>query len=183
MNDKELIKKSKFLSLILRHQPEKIGLKLDKEGWANKQELCRLSNITYEELDEVVEKNNKKRFEYSIYRDKIRACQGHSVKIDLNLEPKEPPTYLYHGTSDKFAEAIKKEGLKAKNRNHVHLSVDRETAIKVGQRHGGKTIILKVKAEEYHKDGAEFYLSNNGVWLTKEVPYKYIVFDVGGGTL
>ena len=176
MNEKELTKKSKFLSLVLRHKPEEIGLTLDDNGWANVKELCRLIHISNLDLDEIVDKNNKKRFEYNEHKDKIRACQGHSVEVDLKLEPKYPPAILYHGTSDAFVDAIKKEGLKPQSRNHVHLAVDKETAIKVGQRHGGKTIILVIKAEEYHKDGAEFYLSNNGVWLTKEVPYKYIGF-------
>ena len=177
MNDKELIEKSKFLSLVLRHKPEKIGLELDDNGWANTQELCRLSHITRSELDEIVEKNNKKRFEYDGHKDKIRACQGHSIDVDLKLEPKEPPVYLYHGTSDRFIWSIKKDGLKSRNRNHVHLSIDEETALKVGQRHGGKTIVLSIQAHCYwHETKAEFYQSNNGVWLTREIPVKYIVF-------
>jgi putative RNA 2'-phosphotransferase len=182
MNDKELTKKSKFLSLVLRHKPEEIGLKLNAEGWTNTQELCRLAHITMTELEEIVATNNKKRFEFSEHKDKIRACQGHSIEVDLKLEPKDPPAYLYHGTSDRFIESIKKNGLRPQERNHVHLSADEETAKKVGQRHGGKTVILMVKSEEYHKDGGVFYLSNNGVWLTKEVPYKYIGFSYSGDT-
>jgi putative RNA 2'-phosphotransferase len=176
MNDKELTKKSKFLSLVLRHKPEEIGITLDENGWTNVSELLKKIDISRESLDEIVATNSKKRFEFNDNGTKIRACQGHSVEVDLKLEPKSPPAILYHGTSNAFIDSIKKEGLKPKSRNHVHLSIDKETALKVGQRHGGKTVILVIKAEEYHKDGAEFYLSNNGVWLAKEVPYKYIEF-------
>jgi putative RNA 2'-phosphotransferase len=178
MNNKELIQKSKFLSLVLRHKPEEIGIKLDAEGWANTQELCRLSHITRTELDEIVDKNNKKRFEYGGHKDKIRACQGHSIDVDLKLEPKEPPNYLYHGTSDRFLESIKKEGLKPQDRNHVHLSLDRETAEKVGQRNGGNTIVLKIRAGNMQVDEFDFYQSANGVWLTDNVPVDYIAFPV-----
>ena len=178
MTDKELTTKSKFLSLVLRHKPEEIGIKLSEEGWANTQELCKLSHITRSELEEIVEKNNKKRFEFDKCKDRIRACQGHSVDVDLKLKPVEPPVFLYHGTSDKFLKSIRKEGLKAGDRNHVYLSEDRETAEKVGSRHGGKTIVLRVKADEYkyNNEDVEFYKSTNGVWLTKEVPAEYIVF-------
>ena len=178
MNDKELTKASKFLSLVLRHKPEEIGLELDKEGWANVLELCRKSGISSSDLNEVVEKNNKKRFEFQdMFKDRVRACQGHSVEVDLKLESKEPPALLYHGTSDRFVESIKREGLKAQNRNHVHLSVDRETANKVGQRHGGRTVMFIVKASDMYECGFEFYQSTNGVWLTNYVPYQYLSFD------
>lgn len=175
-NPKELVRVGKFLSLVLRHKPEEIGITLDKNGWADVGDLLKNMHISKGLLDEIVSTNNKKRYEYNENNTKIRACQGHSVEVDLKLEPKDPPNILYHGTSDGFIESIKKNGLRAQNRNHVHLSVDKETASKVGQRHGGKTVVLIVRSEEYHKDGAEFYMSTNGVWLTKEVPYKYIDF-------
>ena len=177
MNDKELTKKSKFLSLVLRHKPEEIGLKLDENGWAITRDLCRLANITQTELDEIVEKNNKKRFEYCGHKDKIRACQGHSIEVDLELQPQEPPEKLYHGTSTSAWGNIAKEGLKSQKRNHVHLSTDYNTAYKVGSRHGSQTdmtIVLLIGALDMHKDGYKFFQSTNGVWLTEDVPVKYI---------
>ena len=177
MNEKELTKTSKFLSLVLRHKPEEIGVKLDTNGWTDIVDLCKKANIKWQDLKEIVEKNNKKRFEISNDGTKIRACQGHSVEVDLKLESKVPPQFLYHGTSDRFIDSIKKEGLKVQNRNHVHLSEDRDTANKVGQRHGGRTVILMVKSFEMYEAGFEFYQSTNGVWLTNCVPYNYITFD------
>jgi putative RNA 2'-phosphotransferase len=181
MNDKELVKKSKFLSLVLRHQPEKIGLKLDENGWAITKDLCRLASITLTELDEVVEKNNKKRFEWCGHKDKIRACQGHSIEVDLELKPIEPPEKLYHGTSNSAYGCIAREGLTKQKRTYVHLSTDLNTAYKVGSRHGGetdRTVVLVVHALDMHNDGFKFYQSTNGVWLTIEVPVKYITMAV-----
>jgi len=181
MNEKNIKRISKFLSLLLRHRPEKIGLKLDKNGWANIEELMLKSakhkvKFTFSELEEIVEKNNKKRFIISEDKTKIRANQGHSLKnIDLGFENIEPPAFLYHGTVDKFMSSIKEKGLQKMNRQHVHLSKDRETAINVGSRRG-KPFILSVRSGEMYKDGFEFYCSENGVWLTNEVPNKYIDF-------
>ena len=176
----------KFLALILRHQPETIGLKLDSNGWADVQELIDLSNsyqkaegytpLTMELLDEIVETNDKKRFEYSEDGWCIRASQGHSINVDLDLDPKDPPEFLYHGTAERFIDAIKVSGLKKMSRNHVHMNVDPKMSLKVGMRHG-KPILLKVRAKEMDADGYKFYLSKNNVWLTDEVPVKYIEFN------
>lgn len=178
MNNNDLIKNSKFLSLVLRHRPDKINLELDKEGWAYTKSLSDKSGISISDIEEIVRSNNKKRFEFSSDKIKIRACQGHSIDIDLNLQPKSPPFILYHGTSNTNINLIKKEGLKAMNRNHVHLSLDRETAEKVGKRHGGRTIILEIKAKQHSNcENAKYFESTNGVWLTENVPPSYIKFN------
>jgi len=170
---------SKFLSLVLRHNPASVGLTLDGAGWADVGELLEALRkhghpIDRAGLDVVVATNNKKRFEYSPDGLKIRACQGHSIKdIDLQLEQKVPPEDLYHGTADKFLSSILADGLLPQSRQYVHLSFDTRTAIKVGQRHG-KPVVLHVAALQMHKDGHTFYLSHNNVWLTKSVPSKYL---------
>jgi putative RNA 2'-phosphotransferase len=169
----DVVKKSKFLSLILRHKPEEIGLKLDSSGWAIVSELCKLAHISKSELDEVVSTNNKKRFEYNEDKSKIRACQGHSINVDLGLAPSIPPDSLYHGTATRFVNSILRSGLIAGSRDYVHMSINVDTAINVGSRHG-KPVVFLVKAGEMVKDGFEFFLSNNGVWLTKSVPPKYL---------
>lgn len=171
---------SKFLSLVLRHAPEKIQLQLDENGWANVDELITLCNKHNKKLDfvllvEVVETNDKKRFAFNEDNTKIRANQGHSIEIDLNLKESIPVDYLYHGTVEKFIEAIKKEGLQKMSRQQVHLSKDIEIAIKVGSRRG-KPIILKVNAPKMAENGFKFYLSENNVWLTDNVPAEYIEF-------
>jgi len=182
---KELVSVSKFLSLVLRHKPETLGIKMDSEGWVEVDELIREYNIyqksgkfglielTKEILDEVVATNDKKRFAYSKDGWNIRASQGHSIEVDLKLDPKSPPEYLYHGTADKFTPAILKDGLKKMKRQHVHLSQTVETAAKVGSRHG-KPQVLRIKSREMQKDGFNFFLSDNGVWLVNDVPVKYI---------
>ncbi len=173
MNNK-LKTTSKFLSLILRHQPEKIGLKLDSNGWADINELMEKSTkvkLTQELIEEVVAKDNKQRF---IIKDgKIRANQGHSINIDLALEAVNPPDILYHGTSTRFLESIMKEGLTKQSRQHVHLSKDIETATMVGKRHG-KVVILEVDAKKMFEEGYAFYLSENGVWLTDRVGVEFL---------
>jgi putative RNA 2'-phosphotransferase len=181
MSEKNIKGISKFLSLLLRHKPEKIGLVLDKNGWANVNELMSKSakhnvKFTLEQLEEVVETNNKKRFIFNDDQTKIRANQGHSLKtVDLEFKNIEPDEFLYHGTVDKFMHLIQTDGLKKMNRQHVHLSKDRSTAINVGSRRG-KPIILSVRSGQMYRDGFEFYRSENGVWLTNEVPTKYIEF-------
>lgn len=170
--------RSKFLSLILRHKPETIGIKLDNNGWVMVSTLLKQmknhgKEISLGELIEVVETNDKKRFELSNDGLMIRASQGHSVKVDLDIKPQTPPTKLYHGTVEKFMDAISKNGLKKMNRHAVHLSEELETATKVASRRG-KPIILKIDAEAMKNDGFEFFKSNNGVWLTNHVPTKYI---------
>ena len=167
---------SKFMSLVLRHRPEKIGLKLDENGWADVQELITKMNINLQELEYVVENNDKKRFAFNEDKTKIRANQGHSLKtVDLELKNIQPPNFLFHGTVGKFMSAIRDTGLLKMNRQHVHLSKDKETAIKVGSRRG-KAIILSVRAGEMYEKGFEFYCSENGVWLTDHVPSEYIDF-------
>jgi len=166
-------KTSRFLSFILRHNPEKIGLKLDSEGWANVAELLKKGNLDMVTLEEVVSTNNKKRFKFNDNKTKIRASQGHSVKIDLKLKPQIPPANLFHGTATRFLDSIYKKGLVAGRRQQVHLSSDKDTAINVGQRHGSP-IVLVVDAKSMSDDGIKFYLSDNNVWLTDYVPVKYL---------
>lgn len=178
MNEIETKRISKFLSLILRHQPETIGLKLDENGWADVEELRERAAkkkvyFSLEELDEVVETNNKKRFAFNEDKTKIRASQGHSINIDLALEALQPPDFLYHGTAEANISSILEKGIEKRSRQHVHLSADRETATKVGMRHG-KPIILTIRTGKMYEDGIAFYLSANGVWLTEFVDPKYI---------
>jgi len=178
-SNNNIVRISKFLSLILRHSPEKIHLNIDKNGWANIQELIENANkykniqLTIELIKEVVEKNDKKRFIISEDGERIRANQGHSIKIDLELESKIPPDILYHGTSSRFLDSIMKEGLRPMTRQYVHFSTDEETALKVGKRHG-RPLILQVDAKKMHEDGYKFYVSENGIWLTEKAPVKYL---------
>lgn len=180
MNTNDLKKNSKFLSLVLRHQPELIHLTLDENGWANVAELLekvktKQIELDFAKLQYIVEHNDKNRFAFSPDYIKIRANQGHSIAIDLALVPKTPPTILFHGTALQNIVSIKEKGLVKGKRNHVHLSTNQETAIKVGMRHG-KPVILGVDAEKMCADGILFYQSANGVWLTDNVPVKYIQF-------
>lgn len=169
---------SKFLSLVLRHKPKTIGLKLDKNGWVEVDVLLTKlkehdREMTMLELTEVVTTNDKKRFEFNDEMTMIRAAQGHSVKVDLQLKTKRPPMELYHGTVPRFMPDIRKSGLKKMKRHAVHLSDDVKTAEKVGSRRG-KEIILTVDSGAMHTDGFKFTQSNNGVWLVDNVPSKYI---------
>lgn len=172
-------KASKFLSLLLRHKPEKLNLSLDKHGYVEVKVLLKAlqnngwDSFSKEDLDRVVETNNKKRFAYSENGLRIRASQGHSIKVDLGLAPATPPKFLYHGTVNKFLKSIKAEGLKRGSRQHVHLSLDEATATNVGSRRG-KPVILTIDAERMYQDGLNIFLSANGVWLTDFVPTEYI---------
>jgi putative RNA 2'-phosphotransferase len=171
---------SKLMSLVLRHQPEVIGIELDKNGWAPVDALMEGIQrkgiaLSRELLNEVVETNDKKRFLFNEDGTKIRANQGHSLKVDVELKAAAPPEILYHGTVFRFLDAIRAEGLKPMSRQHVHLSKELSTAQQVGGRRG-KPIILKVKAGAMHAAGTAFYLSENGVWLTAAVPPEYIEF-------
>ncbi len=174
-NNKEI---SRFLSLVLRHKPEKIDLVLDGNGWASVTELLSKlkPTITMEILKEIVESNDKKRFAFNEDKSKIRASQGHSIKIDLALESVEPPEVLYHGTAKRFLDSIKKSGLQKQSRTHVHLSGNHDTAINVGKRHG-KPIVLKIDTKKMSIDGHKFYISENEVWLTDNVPVEYILIE------
>jgi len=178
MNEKEKIKASRFLSFILRHKPDAINIVLDNNGWASVQELlANMQNtkykITFGQLKDIVDTDDKKRYSFNDDFTKIRASQGHSVEIDLNLAPVIPPDVLYHGTAVNNVDVIKKQGLQKMSRQYVHLSKDEETAKTVGARHG-YPIILIINAKDMYDDGYSFYLSDNGVWLTDNIPAKYI---------
>jgi len=166
------------MSLVLRHHPQKIGITLDENGWADTalliSGLCRNGhNVSLVDLKEVVADNDKQRFKFNDDYSKIRANQGHSVAVNVEMKEIQPPNVLYHGTATRFWESIKNEGLTARNRLHVHLSADKETAVNVGKRHG-KPIVLIINATQMYKDGFTFYLSENNVWLINTVPPKYI---------
>lgn len=168
---------SRFLSLILRHQPEVIGLSLDEHGWASVPELIEGIRQTraFDQtmLEEIVRTDAKQRYAFNEDKTLIRANQGHSILVDVELEQKEPPAILYHGTGEKYSCAIDQQGLFPKSRLYVHLSGNEKTAIQVGQRHG-RPILYKVLSGQMHQDGYAFYLSKNGVWLTKVVPAAYL---------
>jgi putative RNA 2'-phosphotransferase len=179
MDEKRTVKVSKYLSKHLRHQPERIGLALDDAGWVEIDTLIAAATahgfrFTRDELDHVVAANDKKRF--AIDGTRIRASQGHSVEVDLGLPPATPPPYLYHGTVDRFLDAIRAEGLRPMNRHAVHLSPDRETATRVGARRG-RPVVLSVDSAAMHRDGHLFHVSANGVWLTEAVPPRYLQFS------
>jgi putative RNA 2'-phosphotransferase len=176
--NKNIVKLSKFLSLILRHQPEVIGLSLDENGWADVTQLIELANhkgtaLTLPLLEEIVATNDKKRFAFNADKSKIRASQGHSITVDLALTPQQPPAYLFHGTATRFLESIRAQGLLPGSRQHVHLSADESVAMNVGQRHG-KPVVLKVDSGKMAQAGYEFFLSENQVWLTATVPPEYL---------
>lgn len=181
--DKELVRVSKLLSLVLRHEPQQIGITLDSAGWVAVDELLAAVNrsgvsLKYDLLQRVVAENDKQRFRFSEDKLRIRASQGHSVEVALALPPKTPPEQLYHGTATRFLASIRQQGLLAQSRQQVHLSTDQETAIKVGQRHG-KPVVLTVKTAEMHGEGHLFYQADNGVWLTDHVPPRYLVIPDG----
>lgn len=171
-------KTSKFLSYVLRHAPQSIGLTLDREGWADVDELMERCVAAGQELDrqtllEIVATSDKKRFTLSDDLQRIRAAQGHSVEVDLGLAPVEPPTVLYHGTASRHVASIRAEGLVPGARRQVHLSGDKDTARAVGTRHGAP-VVLVVAAALMHSDGFQFYRADNGVWLTDRVPPRYL---------
>lgn len=168
------------MSLILRHKPETIGIKLDEHGWANVEELidgiAKTHKFDMDILEEIVRTDNKQRYSFNEDKTLIRANQGHSIPVDVELEKQEPPKYLYHGTGEKYRKDIDEQGLIPKSRLYVHLSADIDTAIKVGSRHG-KPVVYRVWSGWMQKEGFDFYKSVNGVWLTKQVPTKYIKRD------
>jgi len=169
---------SKFLSFVLRHKPDAIGLTLDPQGWTSIDELLAKSNaagtrFSREDLLQIVATSDKKRFSLSEDGQRIRAAQGHSVTVELGLSPQEPPSILYHGTATRFVDSILSEGLRPQSRQQVHLSADEVTAHRVGQRHG-KPAILKVEALRMHTKGFKFFLADNGVWLTDQVPPEFL---------
>lgn len=174
---------SKFLSYVLRHAPESIGLALDAQGWASVEDLLARSRAAGRELDldtlrRTVAESDKKRFTLSADGLRIRAAQGHSVEVDLGLAPSAPPDLLYHGTATRNLEAILAEGLVPGQRRQVHLSSTRETARAVGQRHG-KPVVLAVASGRMQADGIAFHQAENGVWLTDRVPPGYLSVPEG----
>jgi putative RNA 2'-phosphotransferase len=179
--DKTLLTTSKFFSLVLRHQPEVVGLTLDEEGWLDVDKLiananARGKNLTLELVHEVIATNDKKRFVLSDDGLRIRASQGHSLHgVDLKLEERTPPETLFHGTVTAFLESIREGGLQKRSRNHVHLSADETTATKVGSRRG-KPIILRIASTTMHQEGHRFFMSANGVWLVDAVPKDFLTF-------
>ncbi|MEL6545781.1 MAG: RNA 2'-phosphotransferase [Myxococcota bacterium] len=178
VGEKERTAVSKFLSYVLRHRPDSIGIELDSAGWVNIAELLEHARehgrtISDEQLAEVVARNPKRRFAISDDGLRIRANQGHSVDVELAYSASKPPTVLFHGTVDRALDAIFREGLKKMNRHHVHLSPELDTATMVGARRG-RPVILEVAAQEMHDEGHEFYLSANGVWLTEHVAPRYL---------
>jgi len=178
ISEKETTGFSKFLSLVLRHQPETIGIELDEQGWVPVDQLIAACNahgkkLTVETLNHVVATNSKKRFAFDESGLKIRASQGHSVEVELGYTPQIPPELLFHGTGSQSVQSILPGGLEKRSRQHVHLSRDVETAIAVGGRHG-KPVIFEVPALQMHAEGHLFYLSENGVWLTDVVPATYL---------
>lgn len=169
---------SVFISLVLRHKPEAAGIELDEHGWADVEKLLAGINaaghkIDRSTLEEIVATDEKGRYSLSADGTKIRANQGHSVAVDVELTPSEPPEILYHGTAERFVHAIGEGGLLPMSRLYVHLSKDVETAVKVGSRHG-KPVVFEVESGRMYREGIEFYLSSNGVWLTKAVKPGYL---------
>lgn len=176
-SSKNLDRISKFLSMILRHHPETIGIQLDEHGWADVEALIKGIQKTrpfdWYMLEEIVRTDNKQRYSFSEDRTRIRANQGHSVPVDVELPVVEPPEFLYHGTGERFVKSIDQTGLLPKGRLYVHLSADTETAVQVGKRHG-QPVVYRICGRKMQEDGFVFYRSVNGVWLTKAVPVKYL---------
>lgn len=173
----DLKKISKYLSFILRHEPDSIGLELSDEGWVNIKELIgktRKFKLTRELINTVVETNDKKRFLISEDGERIKANQGHSIDVKLELEPVMPPDILLHGTAERFLESILSEGLTKQRRHHVHLSETQKTALSVGARYG-KPVLLKIDSKLMHGEGFKFFKTENDVWLVDHVPIKYVV--------
>lgn len=180
MSPEQTTRASKFLSLVLRHEPQSAGITLDAAGWTPVADLlagCARARrpLTRDQLDHIVSTNSKKRFEFSADGKHIRASQGHSVKVDLSYEAQVPPAQLYHGTATRFLDAIREKGLLKMNRHHVHLSAVTKVTMEVGARHG-KPVLLTINAEAMHQKGHVFYRSTNGVWLVEHVPVQFLLF-------
>jgi putative RNA 2'-phosphotransferase len=180
MTDKETIRTSKFLSLILRHEPERVGLILGEAGWVGVDELLQAVNrhglgLTLAQLKHVVATSDKKRFAFSEDGRRIRASQGHSVEVNLQYAPQTPPEILFHGTATRFIDGIRKDGLQRMQRHDVHLSAETKVTFQVGGRHG-KPVLLTIRAGDMHRAGFVFRCSANGVWLVNHVPPEFIEF-------
>ena len=175
---RDLVRTSKFLSYVLRHEPESLGLSLDPQGWVQIEDLVQAARrrgrfLDRPLLEQVVQQDEQTRFSFSEDGTRIRANYGHSVPVDLELPAAEPPAHLYHGTAARFIEAIRGQGLIAGSRQHVHLSPDRPSARQVGSRHG-RPVVLVVEAAAMHRDRHRFYLTESGIWLTDHVPAAYL---------
>ena len=177
MSQKNKESTSKLIALVLRHKPEEIGITLDEHGWANVNEMiagiAKTQPFDMAALEEIVSTDEKQRYSFNKDKTLIRANQGHSIPVDVELEQKTPPGLLYHGTGEKYTASIDVQGLIPKSRLYVHLSPDYDTAVKVGSRHG-KPVVYTVAAGEMQKNGYVFYQSVNGVWLTKNVPVEFL---------
>ena len=174
----QLVKTSKYLSKILRHQPQRIGLQLDAQGWADIDELLRRLTqqglpLTRAELEALVRDNDKQRFRISADGRRIRASQGHSIAVDLGLPPTPPPDTLFHGTATHNTDSIFAMGLRPGTRRHIHLSCDYATAVRVGSRHG-QAVVLAVASGAMHAIGHAFFVADNGIWLTADVPPQFL---------
>jgi putative RNA 2'-phosphotransferase len=183
MTEKEIIRTSKFLSLVLRHEPERVGLKLGEAGWVGVDELLQAVNangvtLTLEQLQHIVATSDKKRYAFSEDGKRIRASQGHSVEVDLQYPAQTPPEVLYHGTATRFLDGIRIDGLQRMERHDVHLSAETKVTLQVGGRHG-KPVLLTIRAGEMHRAGFVFRCSANGVWLVDHVPPQFIEFPLG----
>lgn len=169
---------SKFLSLILRHAPDVINITLDRHGWADVSDLLQGMNwkmpVSMEILEEIVLTDEKQRYSFNSAHTKIRANQGHSLSVDVDLKIKQPPEYLFHGTAQKYEYSIDRNGLEAKSRLYVHLSSDKAAAAKVGRRHGTPVIVYRIRTGEMFREGFCFFQSENKIWLTRYVPVKYL---------
>ncbi len=177
MNEKELKKMGKYVSMLLRHHPEEAGVNLDEHGWTDVQDLIRKVSPRYPLKEDLLHQlafgKDKQRYEFSENGDRVRAVHGHSVEVDLGYEELRPPEVLYHGTAEKFRKSIEEIGLIKKTRQYVHLSEYIEQAKDVGRRHG-KLVLYEVKAKKMFKAGMKFYKSTSGVWLTDSVPVEYL---------
>ena len=174
---KDLKTKSKYLSLILRHNPDAGSVVLDGEGWADIKDLIHNAGFTLQELEDIIANDDKRRYSFNKNKTKVRANQGHSLEhIKINFLETIPPRFLYHGTVQKYVDSIMKDGLKKQTRNYLHLSKDLETAISVGSRRGNP-VILKINALDMYHDGYKFLISENGVYLIEMVPTKYITIE------
>ncbi len=180
MNTQKTKRISKFLSLVLRHQPEIIGIRLSDAGWVDTQELLAALwkhgyEISLPDLEQVVASNDKQRFSFSEDRQRIRAKQGHSVEVELGYQPAQPPTVLYHGTPSKHLKSIQKTGLQKMNRHHVHLHTNPQLAKEVGNRRG-RPVLLSILSQDMHRAGYVYFVTENDVWLTDHVPVEFISF-------
>jgi len=178
MTEKEAIRTSKLLSLVLRHEPERVGLRLGDGGWVGVEELLQAVNghgaaLTLAQLRHIVATSDKKRFAISDDGQRIRASQGHSVEVDLQYPPQMPPELLYHGTAVRFIDSIRQHGLQKMERHDVHLSAETKVTVQVGARHG-KPALLTIRAGDMHRAGFVFRCSSNGVWLAEHVPPQFI---------